>query len=271
MKVNDICEFQNTFKKQITILMKMRFLFVLALLLGAHSYAQTPDELFSKANDFYKNGQYSKAIQLYLNIEKKGMESDDLFFNLGNSYYKLNKVAPSIYYYEKALKINPINEDASINLTFAKRMTVDVIEDLPKTFLQRFSSTVVQKLTYDTWAVFAVLASFLSVFLFLLYYFSYSPKQKIFYFNTTIIMVFVMIVTVIFAFSNYNTIQKSRSAIIFSLKSEIKNSPSLDGEAVFELHEGTKVSILDELSNWKKIKLTDGKIGWINAADLKEI
>lgn len=249
----------------------MRILFMLSLLFGSFSYAQASDELFSKANDFYKNGQYSNAIQLYLNIEKQGVESDDLFFNLGNSYYKLNKVAPSIYYYEKALKLNPIHEDASINLAFAKRMTIDIVEDLPKSFLQRFSSAVIQKLTYDTWAILGVISSFLAAFLFLMYYFSYSPKQKIFYFNTTIFMFFVMIIMVVFAFSNYDITQKSRSAIVFSLKSDIKNSPSIDGEEVFELHEGTKVYILDELSNWKKIKLADGKIGWINAADIKEI
>ncbi|MDO9276792.1 MAG: tetratricopeptide repeat protein [Lutibacter sp.] len=251
--------------------MKTRFIFLFALIIGSFSYAQTTDELFSKANDFYKNGQYSKAIQSYLIIEKQGLESDDLFFNLGNSYYKLNKVAPSIYYYEKALKINPMHEDASNNLAFAKRMTIDIVEDLPKTFLQRFSSNVIQKLTYDTWAILGVFSSFLAALLFMVYYFSYNPKQKIIYFNTTIFMFFLMLVMVVFAFSNYDITQKSRSAIIFSLKSDIKNSPSIDGEEVFELHEGTKVTVLDELSNWKKIKLADGKIGWINAADIKEI
>ena len=105
-----------------------------------------------------------------------------------------------------------------------------------------------------------IIASFLAALLFLLYYFSASPKRKILYFNITIFAVFVMTVTVIFAYSNYETIQKSRSAIIFSPKSEIKNAPSLNSEPVFELHEGTKVTILDELSNWKKIKLADGKI-----------
>jgi tetratricopeptide (TPR) repeat protein len=251
--------------------MKMRFIFMLTLFFGFLSFAQNTNGLFSKANDFYKNREYSKAIELYLNIEEKGLESDDLYFNLGNSYYKLNKVAPSIYYYEKALKINPIHQDALNNLVFAKRMTIDAIEDLPKTFLQRLSSNVVQKLTYDTWAIWAVTTSFLAAFLFLLYYFSSSPKRKIFYFNITIFTFIVMIVTVIFAFSNYNITQKSRSAIIFSLKSDIKNAPSLDAEQVFELHEGTKVTILDELSNWKKIKLADGKIGWVNNADIKEI
>ena len=251
--------------------MKRRFIFTMVLFFGYISFAQTANELFSKANDFYKNGQYSKAIELYLNIEKSGLESDDLYFNLGNSYYKLNKVAPSIYYYEKALKINPMHQDASNNLGFAKRMTIDVIEDLPKTFFQRFSSNVIQKLTYNTWAILGVTASFLAALLFLLYYFSAVPKRKIFYFNITIFAVFAMTVSVIFAYSNYETSQKSRSAIIFASKSEIKNAPSLNSEPVFELHEGTKVTILDELSNWKKIKLADGKIGWVNIADIKEI
>ncbi|MBE0422493.1 MAG: tetratricopeptide repeat protein [Lutibacter sp.] len=248
-----------------------RFILILALIIGSFSFAQTSSELFSKANDFYKNGQYTKAIELYLNIEKSGLESDDLFFNLGNSYYKLNNVAPSIYYYEKALKLNPMHQDASNNLVFAKRMTIDIIEDLPKTFFQRFSVNVIQKLTYNTWAIIAVTASFLSAVLFLLYYFSATPKSKIFYFNTTIFAVLLMAVTVFFAFSNFENTQKNRKAIVFSQKSEIKNAPSLDGETVFELHEGTKVTILDALSNWKKIKLADGKIGWINASDIKEI
>jgi len=251
--------------------MMKRFILILALIIGSFSFAQTSSELFSKANDFYKNGQYTKAIELYLNIEKSGLESDDLFFNLGNSYYKLNNVAPSIYYYEKALKLNPMHQDASNNLVFAKRMTIDIIEDLPKTFFQRFSVNVIQKLTYNTWAIIAVTASFLSAVLFLLYYFSATPKSKIFYFNTTIFAVLLMAVTVFFAFSNFENTQKNRKAIVFSQKSEIKNAPSLDGETVFELHEGTKVTILDALSNWKKIKLADGKIGWINASDIKEI
>ncbi|WP_299528124.1 tetratricopeptide repeat protein [uncultured Lutibacter sp.] len=250
--------------------MKQLF-FSIALLFSLMVFSQTSDELFSKGNNLYQNGKYSEAIEMYSSIEKQGLISDDLFFNLGNCYYKLNKVAPSIYYYEKALKINPIHEDASFNLAFAKRMTIDVIQDLPQTFLQRFSSTVIQKLPFDTWAIIAILASFLASILFLLYHFSYSSKKKLFYFNTSIFALFVLLITTFFAFQNYDTVQKNRTAIIFVDKVEIKNAPSTSSEAVFELHEGTKVVILDELDLWKKIKIADGKIGWIYADDLKEI
>lgn len=248
-----------------------KLLISIALLFSLAVFSQTTNELFSKGNNLYQTGKYTEAIELYTTIEKQDLKSDDLFFNLGNCYYKLNKVAPSIYYYEKALKINPTHEDALINLAFAKRMTIDVIDELPKTFLQRFSSAVIQKLPFDTWAIIAVLASFLASILFLLYHFSFSSKKKLFYFNTSIIAVLILVISVFFAFQNYKTFQQNRTAIIFVDKVEVKNSPSTSSEEVFELHEGTKVIILDELDNWQKIKIADGKIGWIYMDDLKEI
>jgi tetratricopeptide (TPR) repeat protein len=244
---------------------------VLMLLMGLKNYAQTPEALFTEANTFYKVEDYNRALGVYLTIEEKGLVSSDLYFNLGNCYYKLNKVAPAIYYYEKALKINPANEDALHNLAFAKRMTLDVIEELPKTIFQRFSANVIQKLAFDTWALIGVIASFLASLLFLLYHFSGSSKMKLLYFNTTIFAVFVMLVSVFFAFDNYDTVQKNRTAIIFATKAEIKNAPTANSEEVFELHEGTKVVILDELDNWKKIKIADGKIGWVYKDKIKEI
>ena len=248
-----------------------RLVFTIVLFIGFTASSQEVVKLFSEANTFYKEGDYNRAIGLYLSIEEQGFESDDLFFNLGNSYYKLNKVAPSIYYYEKALKINPRHEDALFNLAFAKRMTIDVIEDLPKSFFQRFSENVIQKLSFDTWAIIAVTASFLVSLLFLLYHFSSSSKKKLIFFNTTILSVFILGASVFFAFNNFDTVQKNRIAIIFASKTEIKNAPTDNSDEIFELHEGTKVLILDELDNWKKIKLADGKIGWIKDEDLKEV
>ena len=160
--------------------------FTLLVLCGLVSFSQTPNELFSTANQLYKTGKYQEASKVYLSIEKQGLQSADLYFNLGNCYYKLSKVAPSIYYYEKALKINPAYEDAISNLAFAKRMTIDIVEELPKTVFQRFSEAVIQKLTFDSWAILAVVGSFLTALLFLLYYFSSGSKLKLLFFNGSI-------------------------------------------------------------------------------------
>ena len=248
-----------------------RVVSIIVLLFSLVAYSQEVDKLFTEGNTFYKEENYTRAVGVYLAIEEQGMESDDLYFNIANCYYKMNKVAPAIYYYEKALKVNPINADANSNLAFAKRMTIDVIEELPKTFLQRFSANIIQQLSFDTWAIIAVIAAFLASLLFLLYYFSTSSTKKLFYFNTSIFAVFVLIVTVFFAFNNFKTVQKNRIAIIFSPKVEIMNAPSTSSDEIFELHEGTKVIVLDTLDNWKKIKIADGKTGWIYAEALKEI
>ena len=138
---------------------KMKRILLPILFVFSLSWAQTTEERFSSGNGLYKDGAFEKAVEHYLSIEEEGLESADLYFNLGNCYYKMNMVAPSIYYFEKALKLDPLHEDAQFNLAFAKRMTIDIIEEIPKTFLQRFSENVIQKLHYDTWAIIAVIAS----------------------------------------------------------------------------------------------------------------
>lgn len=246
-------------------------IFIVLVLSNLVVIAQTPSELFSKANQLYKSAKFEEAAKVYESIEKQGLQSADLYYNIGNCYYKLSKVAPSIYYYEKALKLNPGHSDALSNLTFAKRMTIDIVEELPKTFLQRFSINIIQKFSFDTWAIFAVIASFLTAIFFLVYYFSTTSKLKLVLFNASILAFFIVLVCGFFAIKNYETIKNTRVAVIFSAAVDVKNAPTIDGEEVFELHEGTKVYILDELDNWVKIKLADGKEGWMLTNKLREI
>ena len=104
--------------------------------------AQTPNDLFGKGNIAYKDGNYQEAIDLYSKIEDQNLASVDLYFNMANAYYKLNKVGPSIYYYEKALQLDPQNEDVRTNLVFAKRLALDTIEELPKTLFQKINNDV---------------------------------------------------------------------------------------------------------------------------------
>ncbi len=234
-------------------------------------YAQQTDALFMEANNMYKEGAYSKAIDLYKSIEAKGLVSDDLYFNLGNSYYKLNKIAPAIYNFEKALLLNPLHSDAQNNLTFAKRMTIDNIKVLPTTFLQKFNRIVIMKFSYNTWAYIAVLMALLAAIWFLWYHFAVSSRRKLLLFNLTILSVLVLLVSVFFAFHNFKVIRNNRIAIVFASKTEVKNAPTSSSDLLFDLHEGTKVIVLDAVDNWKKIKISDGKIGWIFASDIREL
>lgn len=251
--------------------LRMKKIIFLVLFSWAMGFAQQTDALFLEANNLYKKEAYSKAIDLYKSIEAKGVASDDLYFNLGNAYYKMNKIAPAIYNYEKALLLNPLHFDAQNNLTFAKRMTIDVIKVLPTTFLQRFTQVVIMKFSYNTWAYLAVLMAFLAAIWFLWYHFAVSSRRKLLLFNLTVLSVILLATTVFFAFHNFGVVKNNRVAIVFALKTEIKNAPAVSADEIFDLHEGTKVIVLDAVDDWKKIKLADGKVGWIIASDIREL
>jgi len=233
--------------------------------------AQSVDSLFVQSNKLYQIEKYEEALVIYKEIENSNVQSDDLYYNMANAYYKTNQVAPSIYYYEKALLLNPNHEDAKYNLSFAKRMTIDNIEALPKTIGQKFSKSVIHKFNYNTWAYSAVALSFLFAILFLLYHFSYSSVNKRFYFLSSVISAFFIIITVLFAYNNYNYTKSYKTAIIFAQQSDVKSAPTNASEISFELHEGTKVELLESLDGWNRIKIADGKIGWIESSEIKEL
>ena len=162
--------------------------FIFLLVLSTNSvFSQTLDSLFVTANNLYKEGNIEQAIETYRKIESQNKISSELYYNLGNCYYKLNKVGPSIYNYEKALQIDPLNEDVKNNLIFAKRLALDNIEEVPKSFLQKLNKNYLQKLSYNQWAIVVVIFSFLGSILFLLFYFADIPSKKRLYFVTSIV------------------------------------------------------------------------------------
>ena len=150
-------------------------LFVFIQLMG---FAQDANVLFVTANQLYQQEKYHQAIEKFHQLEKQEVQSAELFYNLANAYYKINKVAPSIYYYEKALQLTSNNKDILFNLNFAKRMTIDNIEELPTTIFQKLSKNYIQKLSYNSWSYLVILFVVLFAILFLMYHFSFSTTKK---------------------------------------------------------------------------------------------
>lgn len=247
-----------------------KYIFLL-FFISNFAWAQNAERLFIDANDFYKKEQYQKALQLYKKIDSLNVHSSELYHNLGNTYYKLNKVGPSIYYYEKALLLNPQNEDVQNNLVFARRLSLDNIEELPKTVFQKFNTNYLQKLSYNQWALIVVVFSFLVSVFFLIYYFSGTSSIKRLFFIMSLIATILLVVSTVITFNQYSFIKNNKIAIVFAEETEIRNAPTFNSEKVFTLHEGTKVVVLDMIDEWKKIKIADGKIGWIIAEEIKEL
>lgn len=245
-----------------------QFLYITVLFLSSFSFSQNMT-LFEQGNALYNDGKYQEAISKYQAILDTEVHSAELYFNLGNAHYKLNNIAPSIYYYEKALQLKPNDSEIKNNLNFAKNMTLDAIDIIPEVGISKVLNNVSGALSFDIWAILAICFVILSVAMFINYIMSEGTKTKRFSFTFGFVCLFLMVGSLVSAFHKFNLDQSDNPAIVFAQETKVKSEPNLRSEEAFRLHEGTKVQVLDTVENWKKIKLTDGKMGWILAEDIK--
>ncbi|MBL85629.1 MAG: ion channel protein [Winogradskyella sp.] len=228
------------------------------------------DKLFNEANALYNDGKYAEAIDKYEAILDSGQHSAELYFNLGNANYKLNNIAPSVYYYEKALLLNPSDKDIKNNLVgYAQNMTIDSIDTVPQVGFTRIINNLVNTFSKDTWAKIAVAGVIVFVVLFLLYHFSYATSKKRVAFVVSLIGLFGACFSVAMAFKKENLNKKDNPAIVFAQESKVKSEANKTSEEVFRLHEGTKVQVIDTYEDWNKIQLSDNSTGWIPSKDIK--
>ncbi|KAA2219429.1 SH3 domain-containing protein [Maribacter flavus] len=241
---------------------------ILMLLMGFLGNSQGTN-LFDQATEAYNNGEYEKAIEAYDKILENNQHSAALYYNLGNAYYKLNQIPESIYYYEKSLLLNPDDQEVRTNLTYAQNMTLDAIETLPQTGLSRIYKSITSRLTFDQWAYASIFCMILFVLLYIAFYYNQYSTRKRFAFIGSLIALFLCIVFIVFASVEFSSYQADNPAIIFADEVNVRSEPNTSSEDIFTLHSGTKVNVLDSLNDYRKIRLADGKTGWIPASDLK--
>jgi tetratricopeptide (TPR) repeat protein len=227
------------------------------------------EKLFDKATTAYNTGEYEKAIEYYKDILENGAHSAAVYYNLGNAYYKLNEIAESVYYYEKALLLSPNDEEIITNLSYAQNMTLDAIATIPETGISKLYKNITGKLTFDQWAYLAVGAMFVFIVLYITFYYSNYSARKRWSFIGSLLALFICVIAVLFAFIQERDFNANQPAIIFAAETTIKAEPNETAQEVFLLHAGTKVNVLDELNNWNKIRLADGKTGWVLNTELK--
>lgn len=248
-----------------------QFIIIISLLCCVLGFSQNNNATFKQANDLYNNGQYEEALIHYEKILKDGEHSANLYFNLGNTHYKLNHIAESIYNYEKGLLLEPANKDILNNLSFSQKMTVDAINPIPESGFSKIFNSLAGKFNFNTWGKIAIGFSILFVLSFIVYYFSYSTTKKRILFLTSALSLILMVVSVLIAFQQEMNGKNTIHAIVFSEEASVKTEPNRRSDESFRLHEGTKVKVLETVKEWKSIKLADGKTGWINSSEIKEL
>jgi tetratricopeptide (TPR) repeat protein len=226
---------------------------------------------FENGNALYQKGKYQEAITAYESIFRTKKQSAELYFNIGNCYYKLNKVAPAIYNYEKALLLNPTDVEIQNNLKFAQKLQIDDIKTVEKVGFNKLIQDFTNTFHYNTWGGIAVGLSIVFLVFFVGYYFSQiTVSKRLFFFGMFFVML-LLIVSVAAAIFEKNQYNNDQPAIVFSEIVSVKSEPKNGATDAFVLHEGTKVYVIESLDNWDKIQLTDGTEGWIESSAIKRL
>ena len=254
---------------------KPAMLVIMLMLMPLASYAQQDayvDSLWNAANAAYAEGQWDVAASGYEMISGMGLESAALYCNAGNAYAKSGNVPMAILYYERALKADPSYEDAAYNLGLMNSRIQDRIDPVPEFFLKKWLKDISYLMDSDAWAIvtLVLLAAVLAMFLLFLLAPSVAGRRTGFF--TGIVLLVFMSFALGFSVSQKKAYMAADKAIVMRPVVSVKSSPSAEASKdLFILHEGTKVTVLDQVGNWNNISLADGRQGWISASDLERI
>ena len=250
--------------------------FLLVLLINTvafpgQSQAQDAASLISQAAEAYSEADYQRAIDLYEQVLAGGDEAFELYYNLGNAYFKAEQIAPAILNYERAARLDPADADLNHNLAMARQRTTDKIETISvPEFVSTFKSYV-NALSADQWGIFSIISFVLllgaaSVFLL-------SPQKwaKQAGLGTGLLFTALTILFLFFGWQQQRWLNSRKEAVIFQASATVQSTPDQAGEELFVLHEGTKVRVVERFRDWVRIRIGDGKTGWLSAAVLEEI
>lgn len=240
---------------------------VLLMLLPMAANAATKAD----ADSAYVNGNYQEAIKVYESLLKHG-ESAELYYNLGNAYYRTENITRAVLNYERALLLSPGDGDIRFNLQIARSKTIDKIVPESEMFFVTWYRSLVNIMSVDGWGRMALVSLALVIVLFLVYLFSARVwVQKVGFFGGGILLVF-FVFSNFFAWQQRQQLLNREGAIVVAPSVTVKSTPAQNGTDLFILHEGTKVVITDgSMKSWREIRLADGKKGWIESKKIELI
>lgn len=272
--ISSIDSVMKTHKKN-TSAAKAMILIMSMLMIPGLTHAENTaylDSLWSKGVQAYTDGRWSECTESLKALESLGVVSPELYYNLGNAYFKSGDYPHAILYYERTLKISPSFEDARINLDFANSLIRDKIDAVPEFVLKSWARKVCYLMPSDFWALISIVLFAAALALFLVFRLGASRGLRRTGFYCSIVALILSASSFGMARWQRNSYLRADGAIVMKPVASVKSSPSRDSSKdLFVLHEGTKVTVLDTVGEWKNISLSDGRQGWIEESDMEKI
>ena len=251
-----------------------RFLIYTILLFASVSATMaqpTSAERWEMGNKAYMDGAYDKAVEEFSAILEGGEYSMELYYNLANAYFKMEKIGKAILYYNKALRIAPSQEDVLHNLAIAETRTKDKITAVPEFFLHRWMRVVRNSVSCNAWGALSLLFFALILTFALLFLLASRLGVRKAGFYGALCSMLLFVATTAFAISSRNDILTEDEAVVMSSAISVKSSPDRSATDLFVLHEGTKLRIVAEFDEWVEVVIADGKKGWTERKNIETI
>ena len=251
----------------------MKRIVILLLIAGifGSAYAQNREELALQGRKAYESGQFANAVAAYEKIVKQGYESAQLYYNLGNAYFRTNDLPSAILYYEKALKLDPTQEDIRYNLNIANSRIIDKVELVPEMFYKRWWKALLNFLSLDVLAVILIGILSLALLSTAVYLTSKHLSVRKSFFWTGFSLFILGFIVLIAAEQKQHFLQNNHEAIVFIPTVTVKSSPDSGSTDLFVIHEGLKVTLMDKIGEWQEIRIANGSVGWLKISSLRMI
>ena len=245
---------------------------LLMLPIGVQAAESYPDSLWKAGVEAYSAGDWNQALSDWNGVAETGLRSKELYFNLGNAFFKNGETARAILNYERAARLDPSDTDVRYNLEFARSMTQDRIDEVPEFILKTWMRKVNYLMSSNAWAWCSLFLLALTLGLALLFLLGPTAGSRRTGFFTGIVALLLTLLCWGFARSQKADAQRHDTAIVMRPVTSVTSSPSSDAaKSLFILHEGTKVKVLDSVSGYTDIELSDGRRGWIPSGDIEVI
>ena len=264
-----IMEIENVMKKKSNKAKVSGFSFVLMILMLMPLSANAITK--QNADDEYAKGNYQQAIKDYQEILKAGVSSE-IYYNLGNAYYRTDNITQALLAYERALQLSPGDNDIRFNLQYARSKTIDKITPETEMFFVTWYHSLVNFTSVDRWANTAIVSIVMALLLILVFLFAPQmwARKSGFYGSAVFLLLFAF--ANLFAFQQKHELETKQGAIVIAPTVNVKKTPAASGTDVFVIHEGTRVDITDRgMKQWRGVKLADGREGWLKTSQIEEI
>lgn len=239
----------------------------IGLLFGIWSVSAQTKTGTEAASDAYRAGDFKKSIELYEGVVAQhladGRESSEIYYNLGNAYFRDNQIAKAILNYERALLLNPGDSDIRHNLRFARTRIEDKIDTSGSLFLTNWFNGLQNLFSANRWGTVGIVLFIVFLLCVGGYLFLRVLWMKKTAFYVGIVAFFLMLAANLFAFNQKNVRINRHTGIVMAAAASIRTSPDMNSQELFQLHAGTKVKIKGTDGNWYEIEIANGSVGWV--------